>query len=33
MVKGRGEAELNIDSGWINGNDFEKAVPESARQE
>jgi hypothetical protein len=33
MVKGREEVESNIDFSWINGNDFEKAVPESTRQE
>jgi len=33
MVMGRGETELNIDFGWINGNDFERAVPESTQQE
>lgn len=33
MVKARGEVESNIDFGWINGNDFEKAAPESIGQE
>jgi len=33
MVRRRGEVESNIDVGWINGNDFEKAVPESIGQE
>jgi len=33
MGKGRGDVESSIDFRWINGNDFEKAVPESTRQE